>query len=750
MKHLHTFFVVILFTTTISAQQWQHYLDGTNITALANDGNFLWVGTSAGVVKLDKTTGTKTFLTTANSQLPNNTISALAKQNDTLWIGHGAGISKYDGITWQHWVPADYSYFNGGETIHKIMIDGNNVWIIGWHTISRYNGQWKNFRKADAPVFPDDQMPLHTNDIAIDGNNHLWLACLEGLYKYDNVQWTQIPNFSQTLRVVTDNTTLWLSQWGPGGDTLVKIENENIIQKYTSTNGLPADHFGYIQLDEAKNIWVSYNGGLVKFTPPNTVVVKISNQSVNALLVENSTTQWISIYNEGLKKLDGQNIVSYNTSNSGLPDFNISKVVVDNNKNKWIGTKKGLIKYDGNIWTVYDTTNSILPSNNISNIVMDKFNNIWISIKANNYGMFGEKFINAGGITKIAPNGTWEIYTTKNSQIPSDNVIDINIDTLGNVWGITHRYDTSSTGTIKYAGMDGLIKFSNGNWSIYTTANTNGQFPNSDYAQQLVIDKNNNIWLNNFLSLIKFNGIAWTVYDGQNTNNALPYYIQVFTFDKNNTLWMVDERGDTLISYNGTSWGKRPIFPLRIGANNRNAQAITLDKDNNLWFGTNDTYVDGGVFKYNINLNEWINYRIDNSPLPSNNVVSISIDSDNNKYFGCGRSYDVIKGLIVFNEGGITSVENKIEIPSHYILKQNYPNPFNPVTTINYQLPYSNYVTLKVYNILGEEIATLVNGEQKAGNHTIAFNASKISTGVYFYKLQAGSFTEIKKMVVVK
>ena len=53
MKHLHTFFVVILFTTTISAQQWQHYLDGTNITALANDGNFLWVGTSAGVVKLD-------------------------------------------------------------------------------------------------------------------------------------------------------------------------------------------------------------------------------------------------------------------------------------------------------------------------------------------------------------------------------------------------------------------------------------------------------------------------------------------------------------------------------------------------------------------------------------------------------------------------------------------------------------------------------------------------------------------------
>jgi hypothetical protein len=81
---------------------------------------------------------------------------------------------------------------------------------------------------------------------------------------------------------------------------------------------------------------------------------------------------------------------------------------------------------------------------------------------------------------------------------------------------------------------------------------------------------------------------------------------------------------------------------------------------------------------------------------------------------------------------------------------QNYPNPFNPSTTIKYNIAKSSYVTLKVYNILGSEVASLVNRNLKAGEYQLQFNAGNLSSGVYFYKIIAGSFTDIKKMLLVK
>lgn len=88
--------------------------------------------------------------------------------------------------------------------------------------------------------------------------------------------------------------------------------------------------------------------------------------------------------------------------------------------------------------------------------------------------------------------------------------------------------------------------------------------------------------------------------------------------------------------------------------------------------------------------------------------------------------------------------------PQTLELAQNYPNPFNPTTRIVYQIPKASEVKLKVYDMLGREVETLVSGVQQAGRYEVIFNASRLASGVYFYRLKAGSFIETKKMLLVK
>lgn len=89
-------------------------------------------------------------------------------------------------------------------------------------------------------------------------------------------------------------------------------------------------------------------------------------------------------------------------------------------------------------------------------------------------------------------------------------------------------------------------------------------------------------------------------------------------------------------------------------------------------------------------------------------------------------------------------------VPKAFALEQNYPNPFNPTTTIRYTVPVKSIVTLKIYNILGQVVESLVNMDQGVGSYVVQFHASRLSTGVYFYELRAGNYRDIKKMLLLK
>lgn len=98
----------------------------------------------------------------------------------------------------------------------------------------------------------------------------------------------------------------------------------------------------------------------------------------------------------------------------------------------------------------------------------------------------------------------------------------------------------------------------------------------------------------------------------------------------------------------------------------------------------------------------------------------------------------------------VTGINTSNTVPVQYSLSQNYPNPFNPETRINYSIPKAGMVSLNVYDMLGRQVASLVNGYKSAGNYIVEFDASNLSSGVYYYKLVSGEFSDIKKMSLVK
>lgn len=148
-----------------------------------------------------------------------------------------------------------------------------------------------------------------------------------------------------------------------------------------------------------------------------------------------------------------------------------------------------------------------------------------------------------------------------------------------------------------------------------------------------------------------------------------------------------------------------------------------------------------GIFRSTNSGNFWLDF---NDGLPYKNAISLEV-LDSTVFAG-------IWGFGLWNRPMIvTSIdEEPAEIPNKFLLTQNYPNPFNPQTTIEYQIPELSFVTIKIYDILGNELRTLVSKEQSAGIYEINFEAENLPSGVYFYRIRAGNFIDTKKMLLLR
>jgi hypothetical protein len=207
--------------------------------------------------------------------------------------------------------------------------------------------------------------------------------------------------------------------------------------------------------------------------------------------------------------------------------------------------------------------------------------------------------------------------------------------------------------------------------------------------------------------------LLWEGWSNSNWRNQSRWE---YSYDQNqNMIEVIDH------SWDGTNWNYRYINSLTYDTNNNLIENLGQRWFDPFW--VNDNKFTYGYDSFNNLIEETLQNWYDSSWVNSRKDLYSYIPTD---------------------------VEKIVIEPSRYNLKQNYPNPFNPSTTIKYQIPELSFVTLIVYDVLGNEVATLVNEEKPLGNYEVEFNAINLPSGIYFYRLQAGNFVETKKMILMK
>lgn len=387
-------------------------------------------------------------------------------------------------------------------------------------------------------------------------------------------------------------------------------------------------------------------------------------------------------------------------------------ITEDKNNNIWVGTiGEGIFKYDWNGWANYNTDNSPLPTNRITSIAVDSSNVKWI-------GTFG----NIGGLTKYDENN-WKVFNLEDYGIEGNTTYDIKIDEIGTFWMGSY--------------WQGLIEFDGDTtFTQYNSSNTNL----SEIFEEII---SINVKLDSMVLCGSEAAGAAEFYKNDTTWTEYHYgiypideVINSIEIDDNNNIWFA---GIDIVSMVDTSlnW-----FTFNYGAKSYYAD-ILINKDNTVLFST----INDGLLKLDyLNNEEWTKI------IPSDPILEIvgcdglMKDHNGNIWIGYNNGY-----LALYNPDGITGVQKtKNTIPTDYYLFQNFPNPFNPTTQISYQIPKDGFVKLIVYNALGQKITKLVNEHQTIGKYSVQFNANNLPSGLYFYRLQSGNFSDTKKLILLK
>lgn len=376
----------------------------------------------------------------------------------------------------------------------------------------------------------------------------------------------------------------------------------------------------------------------------------------------------------------------------------------------------------------------------------------------------GNSFLNiesTGGNKTIKLNTSGQIVwmTSGYNGYPNS----ISIDSSGNVYVTGNRFPDVFTKKYNPAGQQ--------QWeAIY-----NGPANSYDFAEAITTDKSGNVYVtgssynsnaNEDFLTIKYNSSGlqqWAAtYNGPADSNDYSYSIAV---DESGNVYVNGTRdviqGRTIADYTTIKYNSSGIEQWvrtynGTGNSSDYSGSVVLDAIGNIYVTGGSTGLgtgrDWATIKYNpLGEQQWV-ARYNGPGNGDDGAGSIKVDASGNVYVsGISKGAGTGDDFTTIKYSQLTGVsQNFGSNPDKFSLSQNYPNPFNPITIIRYSITENSFTTLKVYDLLGNEAATLVNERQNAGSYSIDFNASNLSSGIYFYKLQAGDFVETKRMTLIK
>lgn len=707
-------------------QQWVNYYANSSANKLCEYENYIWVS-GTGLTKIDKTTYEITRYHSKNSDVPDNIKSFAIDNNGIPWIAWDYYLSKFedDTLITEIW-RGPFDTLPGTE-IFCVSIDKNNIKWSGWsENLISFNSDQivQNYWS-----YLDDNLPYYIESIAFE-DSIVWLGSTDGLSKFDGSSFKLFSTSNSGLpsgRINDIAIDLSKTKWLGTSEGIVKYDGNTWEIYNTSNSILTSNYITAISIDSFNTPWIGTNNGLYHFgenwTVYNLLNSPLISNVINDLLVDKENNVWITTAGGGIYKYDKENWKQIFTSNSGLPSNTIKCVAFDKDNVKWIGTTNGLVRFDGKEWKVYNEYNSGLTSNCINDIAIDKHGVLWMAT-----GSYGDNQISwkRGGIASF-DGSNWSVYSVSNSGFSTNWINSIEIDDNDNKW----------IGTA--AGL----------WVLNNGEIKNISFVNTLYSNDVIDIKEDLIGRVYFIlrygDVVLFDGDDWKriphIHSGYGEDR-----INNISIDSENNAWVgykngiikFDSLGHTFYNYLNS------CLPSGISV-----AWINIDKEDNIWIGTSRH----GLIKWDGT--ECITYNMENSNLIEKGVNYINIDEHGNKWMNNHSLRGQNFGLVIFNENGVIVNVDKFDSnselkPNKYLLNQNYPNPFNPATTIEYSLPQSEYVEIVVYDLLGNKVSTLVQEELSAGSYKVNFDGSNLSSGIYFYRLQTGSFIETKKLVLLK
>ncbi|MDI6804948.1 MAG: T9SS type A sorting domain-containing protein [Bacteroidota bacterium] len=371
----------------------------------------------------------------------------------------------------------------------------------------------------------------------------------------------------------------------------------------------------------------------------------------------------------------------------------------------------------------------------------------------------GFLFASTVGMSRSKDNGlTWEPINNglSSRDVNNSEIKSISIKPDGTIFiGFTNNWPT----TFVYRSTD------NGDsWVLAQSGLQAGDI------KGLTVDDSDNVYASNSAGVFKStnNGVSWyrigNVPDGKLKFNSLG---DLFLGSYCGGLWKLPA-GDTVWVDLTSNYGSSCIYSFFISSNDYLYTDQKRSTDNGLtwtpmplgnmaysYAENSQGHLFAGTFNYGSGVKRSTDFGVTwvsiNSGIPTNDVRSVAIDADGFLYSG-PWGYSLYKTTT----STVTSVEDMESIPSSFSLGQNYPNPFNPSTKISWQSPVSGWTTLKVFDMLGREVATLVDEYKQAGKYEFGFRPSAngsdfgFSTGVYYYRLTIGEYTATKKFLLLK